>query len=58
MTELASRRIQIANRLIKEASIVVHMRIWLYFHLPLSFGCAVAAAAHIFWVLFYRWPLL
>lgn len=57
MTELASRRIQIANRLIAEARVVAHMRVWLFVHLPLSFGCAVAVAAHVFWVLFYRWPL-
>lgn len=56
MTELASRRIQIANRMLAEASVVAQMRVWLYVHLPLSFGCAIAVAAHIFWVLFYRWP--
>jgi hypothetical protein len=56
MTEMASRRIMLANRLVAEASVVAQMRLWLYFHLPLSFGCAVAVAAHIFWVLFYRWP--
>lgn len=56
MTALASRRIDIANRLMAEASVVAQMRIWLYFHLPLSFGCVMAVLAHVFWVLFYRWP--
>lgn len=56
MTEVASRRIAIANRLITEASVAAQMRIWLYLHVPLSVACFVAMLAHIFWVLFYRWP--
>lgn len=56
MTEIASRRIAIANRLISEASAAAQMRIWLYLHLPLSIACFVAMLAHVFWVLFYRWP--
>lgn len=52
---LAAKRIDLANRMMVEASVVVQMRLWLYFHLPLSFGCVVAVAAHIFWVMFYRW---
>ena len=56
MTELASRRINIANRLISEASAAAQMRVWLFLHLPLSVACFVAMWAHIFWVLFYRWP--
>lgn len=56
MTEIASRRIAIANRLIGEASVAAQMRIWLFLHVPLSVACFVAMLAHIFWVLFYRWP--
>ncbi len=56
MTDIASRRIAIANRLIAEASVAAKMRIWLFLHLPLSVACFVAMLAHIFWVLFYRWP--
>lgn len=56
MTEIASRRIAIANRLISEASVAAQMRVWLFLHLPLSVACFVAMLAHIFWVLFYRWP--
>lgn len=56
MTELASRRISVANRLIGEASVTAQMRVWLFFHLPLSVACFVAVLSHIFWVLFYRWP--
>ena len=56
LTELASRRISIANRLIGEASVAAQMRVWLFLHLPLSLTCFVAMLAHIFWVLFYRWP--
>ena len=29
------------------------MRLWLYLHVPLSFGCVVAVAAHVFWVVYY-----
>ncbi len=57
MTEIASRRIAIANRLIGEASVAALMRVWLFLHLPLSVACFIAMAAHIFWVLFYRWPV-
>jgi hypothetical protein len=56
MSELASQRIVIANRLIGEASVAAQMRVWLFLHLPLSVACFVAMSAHIFWVLFYRWP--
>ncbi len=56
MTEIASLRIAIANRLIGEASVAAQMRVWLFLHVPLSVACFVAMLAHIFWVLFYRWP--
>jgi hypothetical protein len=56
MTESASRRIAIANQLIGEASVAALLRVWLFLHLPLSVACFVAMLAHIFWVLFYRWP--
>ncbi len=56
LTSLAGRRIDLANRMIAEASVAAQLRIWLYFHVPLSFGCVIAVAAHVFWVLYYRWP--
>jgi hypothetical protein len=57
LTALASRRIHVGNQMVDEAGIVVQMRAWLYFHLPLSFGCVAAVLVHVFWVLFYRWAV-
>jgi hypothetical protein len=53
---LASRRMHLGNQMVAEAGVVVQMRAWLYFHLPLSFGCVAAVCVHVFWVLFYRYP--
>lgn len=57
LTALASQRMHLGNQLVAEAGVVLQMRVWLYLHLPLSFGCLAAVCAHVFWVLFYRWSL-
>lgn len=51
---LAVRRVELANQMVAEASAAAQMRVWLYVHVPLSFGCVVAVAAHVFWVFYYR----
>lgn len=53
---LAHRRLRVCNQLLDEAGVAARMRIWLYVHLPLAFATLAAACAHVFWVLYYRWP--
>ncbi len=37
----------------EEAKVLAFLRLWLYFHIPLSFGCVVALLIHIFSVLYF-----
>jgi hypothetical protein len=37
----------------EEAKVLALLKIWLYLHIPLSFGCVVALLIHIFSVLYY-----
>jgi len=54
MTGIATRRLEVANRLLAEAATAAKMRVWLHVHVPLSFMCLLAVAAHVFWVMYFR----
>jgi hypothetical protein len=54
LTRMAARRLHLCNTAIAEASALARMRIWLYFHLPMSFACVAAVLAHVFWALSFR----
>lgn len=54
MTGVATRRLEIASRMLAEAATAAKMRLWLFVHLPLSVTCLLAVAAHVFWVMYFR----
>jgi hypothetical protein len=54
MMGIATRRLDVANRMIMEAATAAKMRLWLHVHVPLSFSCLLAVAAHVFWVFYFR----
>lgn len=52
--EFFGRRQQLLRRLRKDVQYRAILKIWLYFHVPLTFALLVALAVHIF-VIFYYW---
>lgn len=53
MIGLVDRKIELIEELRREVAVMTKMRIWLYFHLPVSFALLAALAIHIFVVFFY-----
>lgn len=53
LVSLAHRRAQLANQLIDETRTGAWLKLWLYFHAPIAFGCLVAVVLHIVVVFFY-----
>lgn len=54
LISLADKKIDLIRELQKEVSVMAKLRIWLYFHLPVSFALLAALLIHIFSV-FYYW---
>lgn len=54
VVSLVNRKAEIVNRMQSEVKIFFLLRIWLYFHLPVSCALLVALAIHIF-VVFFMW---
>lgn len=54
LMSLLSRRMQLANQVREETRTLAWLKIWLYFHLLISFGLCAAVLIHIFSV-FFNW---
>jgi hypothetical protein len=53
LLELLARKSQVVERLRRDLAFKAMMDVWLYFHVPLTFGLLAALAAHIVAVFFY-----
>lgn len=57
LASLAHDAHRLRDELVHELGMAARMRVWLYLHVPLSFACVLAVAAHIYWVAFYGWSV-
>ena len=53
LLELLARKSQVVERLRRDLAFKAMMDVWLYFHVPLTFGLLAALTAHIVAVFFY-----
>lgn len=53
LLELLARKSQVVERLRRDVAFKAMMDVWLYFHVPLTFGLLAALTAHIVAVFFY-----
>lgn len=51
---LIGKKRELARKIESEIAAIAKLRVWLYFHIPLTFGLLVALAAHIISVLYFR----
>lgn len=54
LIELIDRRLELLHHLKREMRAQALLKLWLYFHIPLAFGCVVALLIHIVVVFYYR----
>jgi hypothetical protein len=54
LISLAHRKVHICNQLMDETRLNALLKVWLYFHIPIAFGCLAALVVHIVSV-FYYW---
>lgn len=53
LVSMAHKKTQLCNQLLSETRISMLLKLWLYFHLPISFGCVAAVAIHVISVFYY-----
>ena len=54
LISLVDKKIDLIRELQKEVNVMTKLRLWMYFHLPISFALIAALLIHIF-VVFYYW---
>ena len=54
LVELINKKVSLINQLKRDVTVLYWLKVWLYFHVPLSFALLAALAIHIFAV-FYNW---